>query len=378
MLTVEKVTTRDPFAALKREWDHLLQHSASNTIALTHEWLFTWWDVFHAGRELCLVLVRDGGQLVGIAPLLKRRVRSYGVLSLRRIEFLASGEDEFDEICSNYLDFIILKGREPEVTETILRFLVETEKDWDEIRLTDMAGESLSLSLLQAGAARWGLDWQTTREEMCLYVPLSTEQALICGLKGTYGRNLPKSLRAVARAPERVTVQRIETESEFEAGFEILVRLHQNRWISQGQPGSFASEKFGRFHRQLAPLLLRRGWLQLWVLWVDGEAVCAIYDFVYAGKVFYYQSGLGQQTDLIRSPGLYLRYAGLKTAICEGYTECDFLKGEPNSYKFNWGTQMRPIVQVRLARPGAKERLYQGANRTVEGLRPIKRRLQST
>jgi len=100
MITVEKVVTREEFKGLAAAWSSLLQESASDTLFLTHEWLNAWWEVFGSERELYILLVRDSEELIGIAPLIRREVRHYGLLPFRRLEFLASGEDEADEICS--------------------------------------------------------------------------------------------------------------------------------------------------------------------------------------------------------------------------------------------------------------------------------------
>src|SRR5262245_56250139 len=137
MLKVEKVTTIEGFRELEAVWDRLLQQSASNSITLTFDWLSTWWEIFGEGRELYILVVRDGEMVIGIAPMGKRLVQHYGLLPFRRLEFLASGEEEADEICSDYLDFILQAGRESEALKAILESIYEAQ-DWDEILLTDM------------------------------------------------------------------------------------------------------------------------------------------------------------------------------------------------------------------------------------------------
>lgn len=59
----------DGFAALKSEWNLLLQRSRYNTIFLTHEWQTTWWECLGEG-DLWIVAFRrsDTNELVGIAP----------------------------------------------------------------------------------------------------------------------------------------------------------------------------------------------------------------------------------------------------------------------------------------------------------------------
>lgn len=372
MITIEKVTTREDFARLEDEWNELLVTSESNSITLTHQWLLTWWDVFHEDRELCLLLARDGGKLVGIAPLLKRTVRHYGLLPFKRIEFLASGEDEADEICSDYLDFILSPVQAREALDAILNHLLKQEGGWDELLITDIAGLSPNLPLLkELGEAR-GLSWQVTREQMCIFVPLPKDHtALLANVSSQKRKRINKDRRVSKELG--MVAQQVNTKEGFDEAFNILVRLHQERWTSKGFPGSFASEKFSRFHRELVAKLLDKGWTQVWLLWNGDEPLYAIYDFVYAGKVVHYQSGMGTAPGSILSPGLLLRDFSFEKAIEDGLTECDFLKGDINSYKLSWQGDTRPIIQVRLARGGAKESLYEGATGLVDKLRPVKR-----
>lgn len=372
MIKVEKISARAAFAELQTQWNGLLERSGSNTVTLTHQWQLTWWDVFSQGRELFVLLAREGENLVGIAPLLQRRVRRFGV-PLRRLEFLASGEDEADEICSDYLDFIIETGRESEVVGAMLDFLAH-DKSWDELLLTDISGESPNLQPLRNGSDLHGFSLEVTREQTCIFVPLpASRDELLTTISSQKRKRLNKDRRTVAENGMRVEVT--DSGDGFETAFETLVQLHQERWTSRGFPGSFSSAKFLRFHRELAPQMIERGWLKIWVLWQEDAPLCAVYDFVYGGKIFHYQSGLsGLETPLLQ-PGMLIRDFALQDGIQRGLRECDFLKGEVGGYKMSWGGQTRPILQLRIARGGPKEAVFQGVSRVVEALRPLRRRL---
>lgn len=372
MIQVEKITSRQGFARLEAEWNALLSQSGSDTITLTHQWLLTWWDVFGEGRELCLLLARESEKLVGIAPLLKRRVRRLGV-PLRRVEFLASGELEADEICSDYLDFIIQKERESEILGAFLDFLTK-DKTWDELVLTDISGESPNLAVLRELGKMRGLSFEVTREQTCIFVSLpASRDELVASISSQKRKRLNKDRRTVEERAMRV--QSVASSDGFEAAFETLVALHQERWTSRGFPGSFSSAKFLRFHRELAPKILAHGWIQIWVLWQDDAPLCAVYDFVYAGKIFHYQSGFSDLETPLLQPGMLIRDYALEAGIARGLTECDFLKGEIGGYKSSWGSQTRPILQVRLARGGGREAAFQAVSRVAERLRPWRRRV---
>lgn len=65
---------RDPcaFGALGPEWDALHHRCATATPFQTHPWLHSWWLSYGSPGRLRLVLVRQDGRLVGVAPLMLR------------------------------------------------------------------------------------------------------------------------------------------------------------------------------------------------------------------------------------------------------------------------------------------------------------------
>jgi CelD/BcsL family acetyltransferase involved in cellulose biosynthesis len=377
IVRIEKITTREGFAALEPVWNRLLEQSSSNTLTLTYEWLSTWWEVFGEGRELYILLAIVGNEVIGIAPMLKRTVQHYGVLPFRRIEFLASGEEEADEICSDYLDFILKKGREEEALKTIFKYIQEEDSDWDEVLLTDISGESRNQPLLKSLCEDNGTRLQTMRDELCVYLQLPTSwNELINNLPRSFRRKINKDRRTFAAYQGELKI--IESSEGFEEGFAALVELHQQRWMSKGMPGVFSSEKFSRFHRLFAPKAIKNAWLKLYVALKDGRPVAAIYNFAYNEKVHAYQSGFRQEDSGVNSPVILLRSFAIEHAIGSGFKEYDFLKGKEGSYKFKWLPQTRNIVQLRMAQSRTKEALYNTTTKVIDGLRNIKKSLKNT
>ncbi|HEU4388049.1 MAG TPA: GNAT family N-acetyltransferase, partial [Blastocatellia bacterium] len=193
----------------------------------------------------------------------------------------------------------------------------------------------------------------------------------LASLSRDFRKKLLRDLRAFEA--EGGELLEIDAEEAFTAHFPTLIELHQSRWRAQGEPGVFASEKFRTFHARIADRFLPKGWVKLFVMKVGGTPVAALYDFVYAGKLYYYQSGFNGEASKLASPGMLIRTLGIKSAIERGLTECDFLKGKPGSYKFRWGGKTRPIVQVRIAQTNAKETVFNAAGAIIAGIRQVKR-----
>jgi CelD/BcsL family acetyltransferase involved in cellulose biosynthesis len=376
MITVEKVTTREGFNRLAAVWNPLLVESESNTLSLTHEWLSVWWEVFREERELYILMVRDGEELIGLAPLLRRVIRHYGVLPYRRLEFLASGEDEADEICSEYLDFILRRGREREALEHIFEFLNAHAAEWDELLLSNICADSPNLPLLERICEASGTKSSILRSSKSSYLPLA-------GSFESFLATLSQKFRGKVRRERRVAEKNeghlriIDSLDEFEKNFEVFIRLHQAGWMKRGQPGVFASERFTRFHREVAPKLLQNGWLRLYIYFLKDKPVSALYTFAYAGKLYSYQNGLNTDSEPLHSPGTVILSYIIEDAMILGFREFDFLQGEEHGYKAEWRALTREVLGLRLAQSQSKEVVYNTTTKLVAGLRHFKRSIGS-
>src|SRR5260370_42673485 len=113
-LTVQILSEPSAFAAVSPEWTELLEASDSDGFFLTWEWLFTWWKPLAESRQLFLLTVRSGEELVAIAPFALRPATLDRVPPLSCIELLGSGTAG-----SDYLDVIVRRGRESEVARAL-------------------------------------------------------------------------------------------------------------------------------------------------------------------------------------------------------------------------------------------------------------------
>lgn len=376
MITVEEVTTRAGFEQLEPEWNALLARSASNNIVLTFEWLSTWWQVFgEGGRELYILVARERDYIVGIAPLLRRTIRHYTLLAYERLEFLGSGEDEADEICSDYLDFMVQRGCEVPVLDALLRH-IHLRGIGDELILTDVPGDSPCLQLLEGLCPHHELNLCITREQSCHYLVLSDGwDKLLSSVEGRFRTYIRRDCKVFADARGELRI--IDRPENFEENFSILIDLHQSRWNRRGEPGVFASEKFLRFHRTLTAKLLRKGWVKLIIALVAGSPISAVYTFVYNNKMYEYQNGLrtpdgpGGSTT-VHSPGTLLQALSIKHSIDSGLEEYDFLKTPPHSFKLKWRGRRRSIMQIRISQRSAKEAAYTNVTKVVDRLHQLK------
>lgn len=303
-LRSETLTQAADLDSLRAAWDELLADSATNEPTLSFDWQAAWWEVFGLtdGRSLLVLLWYDGPRLVGLLPLQRRRVRYSGVVPFARLEILASGEDEEDEICSEYLNPVLRRGYEERLAPEIAAAL-SRRNDWDEIVLPSLDGSQPVASLLKSAFEQQGYRTECEETNACPYVPLpDTWAAYLAALPSQRRYLITRSLRDVEEwARGKQALRRAASRDELEEGRTILAGLHGERWLERRRGGVFASSRFRRFHELMTPRLLDRGALDLWRLEVDRRPVAAVYNFVWDNKVHFYQSG--RATDLPRRCG---------------------------------------------------------------------------
>lgn len=358
MAYLDVIDTEPGLLALLPEWTALLSRGRPNGLMLGPDWQVSWWRVFGdlGRRRLCVGAVRDGRRLIGLAPLLRRTQRLHGILPLRRLEALGSGEPEEDEVLSEYLGLIAEVGAESRVAEALASAVAGGRFGGvDELVIPLADGESPSLAALGAAFRErgWRVAVTQTTEAPYVALPASWEEylATLPSRRRKELRRTEADLEAWAGEPLRLHVA--ADQDGLAEGRAVLERLHADRWSTADRPGVFASSRFRRFHETLMPILLERGALELLWLTARDEPLAALYNIVWEGRVYQYQAGRRMDLGAPLRPGFAIHLHAIRRAIAHGRLEYDLMGGTAH-YKREFALQSRPLVEFRTERPGAR------------------------
>src|SRR5512140_2512724 len=86
-LRVAVIADYDSLVSLGTAWNRLVDLADIDHPFLGHDWIVSWWEAFGAGRKLNVLLVKDGDELLGIAPLMISNETMYGV-PIRELGFI--------------------------------------------------------------------------------------------------------------------------------------------------------------------------------------------------------------------------------------------------------------------------------------------------
>jgi len=297
----------------------------------------------------------------------------------RRLELLGTGEDEQDEIGSDYVGVIAEPGSEDGVAEALAETIVRGHLGpFDHVLLSALDGDlAMNAALARAFEAR---GMSVTREALSAapFVRLPTTwDAYLERLSGSGRYTIRRSLRAFEQwaGPDTEFV-RVSSASDLEEGKRILIRLHEQRWHAVGKRGVFSSRLFRSFHDAVLPHLVAKDALELVWLTARGVPVAIAYNIVWDNRVLFYQGG--RVTDFPKKirPGIVLHAHGIRKAIEAGRSEYDFMAGA-NPYKVQMSTDSRPITRLLATKSRVRdllcEQVESGITFLRSRLRPVQR-----
>ena len=362
---VERITTTEAFRALEPEWNTLLAKSRADCVFLTWEWLFTWWKHFQPGRELSILAVRDGAQLVGLAPFILRKARIAG-LAFRSFEFLGNST-----VGSDYLDVIVDRGRRLEVLGALAAYLSTTGIRLDLAQMSRHDADAMTMAAELSTTGWRRIEIQT---HVCPFIRIGgqTWDGYLETLGRAHRANLRRRLRQTG-AKFDVAFTLADTSEARRTGLQTLIRLHLARWRDRGVSEAFATPALVAFHDEVTELVRERGWLRLYILALDSVPVASLYGLRY-GRVFsFYQSGF-DPAFAKWSVGLITMGLAIEQAIAEGAEEYDLLHGD-ESYKFLWAREQRELSRLELYPPSASDLAVAGARVVTRTAKRVIRKL---
>ena len=352
-LTVKLYRNWDELEDLLASWNEFASQTAEWTLCATREWLTSWWLAYGETRELFVLAAFDSNnELVGVTPLY--RVDETAPLpkrSLRTLRFLGTGTGG----TSTNLAFISRRGSEVAVTRCVLNWLSESRVMWDVLDLHLMPAEWQSTTVLMSELETRGWVQVRSREHHRIVVFPDTYAAYTATLSKRMRTELPYEHRRLQKA-FRTEVRRLETEAEVTAGLQTLMRLNSERWQARDELGSFGVPEKRRLAQELTQRFLACGWLDFWVLELDGQAAAMEFGFRIDGVFYPLWVALDTQYKDY-SPGAVLKAQIIEHLIGAGVRTYEFMQGaEP--YKARWGVDERKYDTATCARPFSRAALF--------------------
>jgi hypothetical protein len=335
MLEINEINTKKEFYDLQNFWDETLNKSIEDNIFLTWEKMAP--SVNHLGQKstLKILCATENNKLVGIAPFRITHKGLKGYLGYGIIEPLTNGD-------TDYTGLIITEQQD----QCLRKFLdhLFSQKNWDIMYFPDLPQTSPSLALLKN--TKDIPKFEIEKGIICPYVAIPrSKENLMANLNKKLEKKLRKSLMKLEREHGRVELKNYNELYSLEEAIQVLIDLHQKRWISKGISGRFIDNKSRNITLQTAKYFAEKDWLRLYFLTVNDKPVAVELNFEYNGKMYCHLKGFDVDYYKYRV-GSLLTLKVLEKCTEKGISEYDLMQGD-EAYKFDWTSEFRQSTNLR-------------------------------
>ncbi len=348
--SVGVVTDWVAFLDLEAEWNDAVARAGLAHPFLRHEWIRTWWECFGSGGRLHIILVRAGGRIAAIAPLMAETVWMCG-LPVRRLRLLHNDH-------TPRADFIVAEHPDQSY-RAIWSALRRTGVGWDVLQLGQLPHHSPTCGTMRALADADGCGSGVWQSGDAPYLALDGGwDQYFNGLTGKFRQNVRNRLSRLTRLGEPV-LETLDDPATVVASLPDAFRLEESGWKHDAGTSALADPAVHRFYALLAERASTRGWLRLLFLSVNGRRIAVSYGSRWANRLFLLKTGYDPEFAQY-SPFKLLTYFAVRDAFREGLDEVDFL-GDVEPWKLEWTATTRPHDWIFVFARSSRGRLLRRA-----------------
>ena len=307
---------RDPGSGL--EW---------GSVFVLPAWLEAWWRTFQPETELYLGVVRDGADVIGIAPL---------QLVGREACFLGS-----PDVC-DYQDFVIVAGRETKFFSALLDELAA--RGVNQLDLKPVRPDSTVItSLVDVVKGRGG---DATCQEVDVTVEMDlpgTWEEYLNGLDKKQRHEVRRKLRRLWGVDDVHYRCHEVTPQDVDGLTDTFLKLFS---LSREEKADFMTSQMETFFHSIAQAMTEIKLLRYGILEVESHPAAMIMGFDYNQALYLYNSAFDPQYNSL-SAGLLSKVLCIKESIALGRKKWDFLKGA-EKYKYQLGGSEIKLYSCRM------------------------------
>jgi CelD/BcsL family acetyltransferase involved in cellulose biosynthesis len=342
-LEVTCVESFEDFLKLEECWNRLLESSATNSIYMTFEWMTAWWRHFHKGRDLFVLLVKEAGQVIAIAPLMIT-TQSFCGIRLRMVKFLGTGRVFGIGLgLAARVDFILAEDRY-DALWAIMSYIHRHEHRWDLLDFRYVPAASPTVQLLGEIAGQHRLHLRRQVCTVTLYLPLRHDwQTFLRGKSKNFRKKLRQAEKR-SRALGAVEIVRYTGDDAASDLMPMISEIDRESWQARRGVPVYATNRQQLFFQTFVTTARQRSWPEIWVLKIAGDPVAYEFGFLYNGR-FSSEVSAYKQSYASCSPGHLLTAAIIKDLFDRKAHTYDFGM-EVFRYKERWTTLFDEELQI--------------------------------
>ena len=340
---------------LEREWRDLESRSGISFFT-SWSWVGTWLRNLPADVRPLLLSARVGGRLMGAGILVPSLVWKARCIPVRIWHLHETGRRELDNVTIEYNGLVIDETIQHIVEPLMMQYLMDHGTHWDELQFNALRRPAKSPRHLRrpSGPVKGRTKLKRTRKAA---YQVSLREVRDAGqhiqlIKQKPRYHIRRSLAAF-EALGPVTIEVAQTREQAHAFLERLKHFHRAYWDSKQLQGAFAHPFFNGFHDQLIDTGFERGEIQLLAIKAGEHEIAYLYNFVWNGHVYNYQSGVNYE-DMggKHSPGMVAHTLAIDFNAQLGHHTYDLMAGDHHykraltlqTVQMDWWSARRPTL----------------------------------
>jgi CelD/BcsL family acetyltransferase involved in cellulose biosynthesis len=332
MLNLEVIEAPEDLPGLQPEWDGLLDRCAYRTPFYSLDWLRIWWDAFGHACRLRVLVMREGGALVGIAPLMFSTERRARLLRIRKLGLVWN-------YYTPRVDFLLAAPPDA-CLKRVLEFCAGEAGAWDMVEFTYLPEDSGNAARLRAQLESNGSPAlvRTCCESPHVCFEGSFEEYLQTRSQH-FRRNLSNARNRLRKQGESEFVVLRGGSEALEERLEELFALSLRSWKGKAGTAEGARAELRRFYGRVAECWAAKGGLELRFLQVNGAPVASLISLIESDRVYTLKTAYDTRYRRL-SPGTLIFHSLLEDHLNGGAREIDFVAVK-QAYLDRWCTGYR-------------------------------------
>jgi len=319
------------------DWNNLLSDSITATVFQTPEYCQAWWNVFvHDDKQLCLVVIYDEKEIIGIAPLRRQNDK----ITFLGTDSVGKGQD----LVTDFGDIVAKKGREKEIWKQVVGAIREM-RVVREVVLDYVRESSQSFSVLKESGHQISemIDNANSDVAPYLFLPKTWDEYLAqLGRKERHElRRKLRRLEGVGYEIDSFPIGQLNYSYRHSEVVKEFIRLHK---LSTREKDLFMTSLMETFFTKLSEVFTPQGLLEFSFLKIGGENVASTISFLWKNEFWLYNSGFDRKYDNL-AIGFLLKALTIKMAIEKGFARYSFLRGNER-YKYDLGAKDEKLYKI--------------------------------
>lgn len=338
---------------LGQEWLELESRSREHSFFLSWHWIGNWLRLVKPQCSPQAIRITKEGRLVGLAIVCKGKTPVLRYARASQLSLNVAGDPDLDRIAIEYNGFLCADGMEEAITTAGLTWLMQGHVPNQVIRLDGVNGQISKLA--EAASLSLGREVHLLNFQPAPFVDLAAVRDSGKDYLSQLSRNTRQSLKRSLRHYENIGPLEYHIAGTLDEALAIYTELeaaHQANWQARSKPSTFVLPEIKKFHLMLINSAFAQGHIEIARISAGAQPIGYLYNFVWRGTVFAYQSGFNYGGDEAAKPGYISHYMAILSAIARGLNIYDFMAGQrQHKSSLSNGTQNLSWIQLRTRSP---------------------------